>query len=80
MWDKVAVLHTTIGDIQFKIFGDQCPKTAENFCTHARLVSAGSVNRFFVLCVSCLWHSSHDGHTILGMDTMMELYSIGKKE
>ncbi len=36
MWDNVAVLHTTVGDIQFKIFGDQCPKTAENFCTHAR--------------------------------------------
>ena len=31
-----AVFHTTKGDIFVKLFGDQCPKTVENFCTHAR--------------------------------------------
>ncbi len=63
MWDKVAVLHTTFGDIQFKIFGDQCPKTAENFCTHARLV----IIRSFIMCVRIVFgscsssSSSHHG-------------------
>ncbi|POM74487.1 Peptidylprolyl isomerase domain and WD repeat-containing protein 1, partial [Phytophthora palmivora] len=31
-----AVMHTTMGDITFKLFGKECPKTVENFCTHAR--------------------------------------------
>lgn len=31
-----AVLHTTMGDITIKLFGKECPKTVENFCTHAR--------------------------------------------
>ncbi|CAD6195588.1 unnamed protein product [Caenorhabditis auriculariae] len=31
-----ATLHTTFGDIGIKLFGDECPKTVENFCTHAR--------------------------------------------
>ncbi|ETL92682.1 hypothetical protein L917_09060, partial [Phytophthora nicotianae] len=31
-----AVIHTTMGDITLKLFGKECPKTVENFCTHAR--------------------------------------------
>ncbi|TYZ68174.1 hypothetical protein PybrP1_000977 [[Pythium] brassicae (nom. inval.)] len=31
-----AVLHTTMGDVTLKLFGKECPKTVENFCTHAR--------------------------------------------
>jgi len=33
---ETAVLHTTMGDITLKLFGKECPKTVENFCTHAR--------------------------------------------
>ncbi|ODM89522.1 Peptidylprolyl isomerase domain and WD repeat-containing protein 1 [Orchesella cincta] len=31
-----AVMHTTKGDIQVKLFGKECPKTVENFCVHAK--------------------------------------------
>jgi peptidylprolyl isomerase domain and WD repeat-containing protein 1 len=31
-----AILHTTMGDITIKLFGKECPRTIENFCTHAR--------------------------------------------
>eukprot|EP00887_Chlorella_sp_A99_P006803 scaffold2.g6803.t1 len=31
-----AVLHTTKGDIWFKLFPDECPRTVENFATHAK--------------------------------------------
>ncbi|TDH74338.1 hypothetical protein CCR75_004623 [Bremia lactucae] len=31
-----AVMHTTMGDITLKLFGKECPRTVENFCTHAR--------------------------------------------
>jgi hypothetical protein len=31
-----AVIHTTKGDITLKLFPDDCPKTVENFTTHAR--------------------------------------------
>ncbi|XP_049876869.1 peptidylprolyl isomerase domain and WD repeat-containing protein 1 [Pectinophora gossypiella] len=31
-----AVLHTSLGDIHIRIFGKDVPKTAENFCVHAR--------------------------------------------
>ena len=31
-----AVMHTDIGDIVFKLFPEECPRTVENFCTHAR--------------------------------------------
>ena len=31
-----AVLHTTKGDVHLKLFPDECPKTVENFATHAR--------------------------------------------
>lgn len=33
---ETAVLHTTMGDMTIKLFGKECPKTVENFCTHAR--------------------------------------------
>jgi peptidylprolyl isomerase domain and WD repeat-containing protein 1 len=33
---REAVLRTTLGDIHFKLFGELCPRTIENFCTHAR--------------------------------------------
>lgn len=29
-------LHTNRGDIVLKLFPDECPKTVENFTTHAR--------------------------------------------
>eukprot|EP01130_Rhizamoeba_saxonica_P019050 TRINITY_DN9766_c0_g1_i1.p1 TRINITY_DN9766_c0_g1~~TRINITY_DN9766_c0_g1_i1.p1 ORF type:complete len:628 (+),score=146.27 TRINITY_DN9766_c0_g1_i1:19-1902(+) len=31
-----ACLHTNMGDIHIKLFGEQCPKTVENFTTHSR--------------------------------------------
>uniref|UniRef100_A0A914V921 peptidylprolyl isomerase n=1 Tax=Plectus sambesii TaxID=2011161 RepID=A0A914V921_9BILA len=31
-----CILHTTMGDIHLKLFPRECPKTVENFCTHAR--------------------------------------------
>lgn len=31
-----AILHTTMGDIVIKLFADECPRTVENFSTHAR--------------------------------------------
>ncbi|XP_060805689.1 peptidylprolyl isomerase domain and WD repeat-containing protein 1 [Amyelois transitella] len=31
-----AILHTSLGDIHVRIFGKDVPKTAENFCVHAR--------------------------------------------
>lgn len=31
-----AILHTSFGDIVIKLFGDECPKTVENFTVHSR--------------------------------------------
>uniref|UniRef100_A0A0N5AIS8 peptidylprolyl isomerase n=1 Tax=Syphacia muris TaxID=451379 RepID=A0A0N5AIS8_9BILA len=31
-----AIIHTSYGDIHVKLFPNECPKTVENFCTHAR--------------------------------------------
>ena len=31
-----AVLHTNYGDIFIKLFNQECPRTIENFTTHAR--------------------------------------------
>ena len=31
-----AILHTSFGDIYMKLFGNECPKTVENFTVHAR--------------------------------------------
>ena len=31
-----AVMHTTKGDITLKLFPEECPKTIENFSTHAK--------------------------------------------
>lgn len=31
-----AVLHTTVGDITIKLFVQECPRTIENFCVHAK--------------------------------------------
>ncbi|KAE9415276.1 hypothetical protein Angca_008434, partial [Angiostrongylus cantonensis] len=31
-----AVLHTTMGDIRIRLFPNECPRTVENFSTHAR--------------------------------------------
>ncbi|KAF0696844.1 Aste57867_12424 [Aphanomyces stellatus] len=31
-----AVLHTTMGDIFLTLYPTECPRTVENFCTHAR--------------------------------------------
>ncbi len=34
--DTVAVMHTTMGDIEIKLFPENAPKTVENFTTHAK--------------------------------------------
>lgn len=31
-----AVIHTTFGDMHMKLFGKECPKTVENFCSHGK--------------------------------------------
>lgn len=31
-----AIIHTTLGDIHIKLFAEECPKTVENFTTHAQ--------------------------------------------
>uniref|UniRef100_A0A061RJB2 peptidylprolyl isomerase n=1 Tax=Tetraselmis sp. GSL018 TaxID=582737 RepID=A0A061RJB2_9CHLO len=33
---RVAIIHTTKGDIKMKLYPDECPKTIENFTTHSR--------------------------------------------
>ncbi|KAK4312296.1 hypothetical protein Pmani_016263 [Petrolisthes manimaculis] len=33
---ECAILHTSLGDITFKLFPKECPKTVENFCVHAK--------------------------------------------
>ncbi|CAG9530922.1 unnamed protein product [Cercopithifilaria johnstoni] len=33
---EYAIIHTSFGDIHIKLFPNECPKTVENFCTHAR--------------------------------------------
>lgn len=32
---SLVTLHTSLGDIQIKLFPEYCPKTVENFCVHA---------------------------------------------
>lgn len=34
--ETVAIMHTTLGDISIRLFGDKVPKTVENFVTHAK--------------------------------------------
>ena len=34
--EVVAVMHTTLGDISIRLFGDKVPRTVENFVTHAK--------------------------------------------
>lgn len=31
-----AIIRTTLGDIHVKLFATECPRTIENFVTHAR--------------------------------------------
>jgi peptidylprolyl isomerase domain and WD repeat-containing protein 1 len=31
-----VIIHTTRGDIALRLFPDECPRTVENFATHAR--------------------------------------------
>lgn len=31
-----CVVHTSMGDIHLKLFGNECPKTVENFCVHSK--------------------------------------------
>jgi peptidylprolyl isomerase domain and WD repeat-containing protein 1 len=31
-----AILHTNRGDVSIKLFPDECPRTIENFTTHAK--------------------------------------------
>ena len=34
--DTAALMHTSLGDIKIRLFGDKAPKTVENFVTHAK--------------------------------------------
>lgn len=34
--DTVATLHTTLGDIRVRLFGEEAPLAVENFTTHAK--------------------------------------------
>ena len=34
--ETVAVMHTSMGDISIRLFGEKAPKTVENFVTHAK--------------------------------------------
>ncbi len=34
--DKIATMHTTMGDIKFRLFPAEAPKAVENFVTHAK--------------------------------------------
>lgn len=34
--EQIAVMHTSKGDISIRLFGEQAPKTVENFTTHAK--------------------------------------------
>ena len=34
--DKIAVIHTTMGEISVKLFEEKAPKAVENFVTHAK--------------------------------------------
>ena len=34
--ETVAVMHTSMGDISLRLFGDKAPKAVENFTTHAQ--------------------------------------------
>jgi len=33
---ETGILHTSLGDIHFKLFAKECPKTVENFCVHSK--------------------------------------------
>ena len=33
---RMAVIYTNLGDIHVKLYADECPKTVENFTTHAK--------------------------------------------
>lgn len=34
--ETVAVMHTSLGDISIRLFGDKVPRTVKNFVTHAQ--------------------------------------------
>lgn len=34
--ETVAIMHTSMGDISIRLFPEHCPKTVENFTTHAK--------------------------------------------
>jgi peptidylprolyl isomerase domain and WD repeat-containing protein 1 len=31
-----AIIHTTYGDVHIMLFSNECPRTVENFCVHAK--------------------------------------------
>ena len=34
--EQTAIMHTTLGDISIRLFGDKVPRTVENFVTHSK--------------------------------------------
>jgi peptidylprolyl isomerase domain and WD repeat-containing protein 1 len=49
-----AVIHTTLGDIEMKLFADECPKTVENF---TKLSQKGSVQVRLLFAVTVGVHA-----------------------
>merc|ERR1712166_16414 len=33
---NIVIMHTTMGDIHFELFPEECPKSCENFTTHSK--------------------------------------------
>ena len=46
--DKMAVMHTTAGDMTFALYPDECPETVANFCA---LAESGYYNNTYVFRV-----------------------------
>ena len=58
--EKIAVMHTTMGDIKIKFFPDEAPKAVENFLTHAE-------NGYYD---GIIFHRVIDGFMVQGGDPM----------
>ena len=68
-----ATLHTSFGDITIKLFGNECPKTVENFTVHARngyyngLIFHRTIKQFMIQ-TGCPEGTGRGGESIWGGD------------